>query len=181
VDSLGARAGEDPTYPVGAGNAFGSVMCIIGVRFGDCERKRTRRSWRSQLGWPWSGGSGCVVVLVDESVAGGVSSDRLAGPVRDDHAVVGGALLERPVGAVGVLVLEVVAEELFELSAVPDEGAIEQFAAHRADPSFRVSVGDGCVRRCANDRRGAASEDFVESSDELAGARRQSRTVVHLG
>ena len=39
------------------------------------------------------GGSGCLAVLVDESAAGGVSLDRLAGPMIDD-AVVGGALAE---------------------------------------------------------------------------------------
>jgi hypothetical protein len=31
-------------------------------------------------------------------------------------------------------VLEVVAQELFEMSAVPDEGAVAEFAAHGADP-----------------------------------------------
>src|SRR5205085_4208805 len=37
------------------------------------------------VGWPWLAGvSGCLSVLVDESAAGGVSSDRPAGPIRDD-------------------------------------------------------------------------------------------------
>ena len=50
-----------------------------------------------------------MAVLVDESVAGGVSSDRLVGPVADDVASVGRMLAEGPVGSVGVVVLDVFA------------------------------------------------------------------------
>jgi hypothetical protein len=53
-----------------------------------------------------------LAVLVDESAAGGVSSDRSALPILDDAAIVGGALVEAAVGPVGVVVLEVVAQEL---------------------------------------------------------------------
>lgn len=69
-----------------------------------------RRSWRLG-GWVGRGrgGSGGVAVLVDESAARGVSSDRLGGPILDDFGVVGCSLAERPVGAVGVVVLDVVA------------------------------------------------------------------------
>src|SRR3954465_13843846 len=106
--------------------------------------------------WRWvarcGGGSGCLVVLVDDSATGGVSSDRLAGPIGDDFGVVGGpfaqrpvgpgrvVLSARPVGPVRVVVLDVVAEEPPELLAVPDEGAVEKLAAHGADPTFRVRV-----------------------------------------
>ncbi len=101
------------------------------------------------MDWPLvGGGSGCVAVLVDEPVAAGVSSDRVAGPILDDHAVVGCALAERPVGAVVVVMLDVVAQELFELASVPDEGAVEELAANGADPSFRVAVRDGCMAAC---------------------------------
>ena len=55
------------------------------------------------------GESGCVAVLVDESVTAGVSSDRLAGSMLDDDGVGGCVLFERPVGTVGVVVLDVVA------------------------------------------------------------------------
>jgi hypothetical protein len=122
------------------------------------------------VGWPLSGGSGRLAVLADESAAGGVSSDRSALPILDDAAIVGCASVEAAVGPVGVVVLEVVAQELFELSAVPDEGAVEELAAHGADPSFRVCVGDRGPRWRADDRRAAASEDLVERRDELAGA-----------
>ena len=50
-----------------------------------------------------------MAVLVDEYAAGGVSSEWLAGPVGDDAAVIGRALPERPVGSVGVVVLDVFA------------------------------------------------------------------------
>jgi hypothetical protein len=91
----------------GCRNAFGRVLCILGGRCQVmCWGSGARRSWRVAVGLAVvRGGSGCVVVLVDESVAGGVSSDRLAGPVRDDFGVLGCALLERPVGPVGVVVL----------------------------------------------------------------------------
>ena len=74
------------TRPVGAGNAFGCAMSASRSSLaGRVVGERARRSWRVR-GWVGRcrGGSGCLAVLVDESVAGGVSSDRLAGPIRDD-------------------------------------------------------------------------------------------------
>jgi hypothetical protein len=47
------------------------------------------------------------VVLVDESVAGGVSSDRSAGSILDDLAGVPCALREPAMGAVRVVVLDI--------------------------------------------------------------------------
>lgn len=111
-----------------------------------------------------------MVVLVDQSAAGGTSSDRLAGPIFDDGAVVGCSLAETAARSVGVVVLDVVAQELSQLSTAPDEGAVAQFAAHGADPPFRVRVGDGCVGRGADDRRAVAAEELIERSDELSGA-----------
>jgi hypothetical protein len=56
------------------------------------------------------GGSGCVAVLVDESAAGGVSSDRSAGPILDDCCWASGwSLVEAAVGSVRVVMLDVVA------------------------------------------------------------------------
>jgi hypothetical protein len=34
-----------------------------------------------------------------------------------------------------------IAQELLQLSTVPDEGAVAQLAAHGADPPFRVRAG----------------------------------------
>jgi hypothetical protein len=83
-----------------------------------------------------SEGSGFLAVLVDESVAGGLPSDRLARPVRDNVGAVGCALAEAAVRAIRVVVLEVFAEELLELVVVPDEGPVAEFAPDGADPAF---------------------------------------------
>ena len=50
-------------------------------------------------------------------------------------------LVEGSVGAVGVVVVEVVDDEAVELSLVPDEGAVEELAAQGLDPAFSERVG----------------------------------------
>ena len=90
-----------------------------------------------------SSGSGCLAVLVDESVAGGVLSDRSAGPILDDVRVVRCALSEAAMWSVGVVVLEIFVEELCELSLVPDQGPVTKFAADGPDPAFRVAFATG--------------------------------------
>jgi hypothetical protein len=95
-------------------------------------------------------------------------SDRLAGPMLHGAAIVGCALPEASVGTVRVVVLDVLVQELFQLAAVPDEGAVEKVAAHGADPAFRIRVRDRGARWRADDRRSVASEDLVEGGDELA-------------
>src|SRR4051812_19927959 len=146
-------------------------MSIIGVRFGECGAGAdASQPAGSPLGLPWSGWiQAAWRYSFDEPVAAGVSSDRLSESILDDHVVRGCALFERPVRTVGVVVLDVVAQEPLEFAAVPDEGAVEELP-HGADPAFRISVGDWCVRRCANSRRAVAAEDLMECSDELAGA-----------
>jgi hypothetical protein len=109
-----------------------------------------------------------LVVLVDESVAVGVSSDRSARPIHDDVAIVGRALPETTVRPTLVVMGDVVVEEPFEVDVVLDERAIEEFAARRADPTFRVGVRDWCARRGADDRRAGAAEHLIEAGDELA-------------
>jgi hypothetical protein len=59
-----------------------------------------------------------------------------------DFAPVGCALAEAAVRSVGVVVVDIFAEQLFEGSAVPDEGPVAELAASGADPSFRVCVRD---------------------------------------
>ena len=73
-------------------------------------------------------------------------------------------------GSVGVVVLEVVAEQCAEVAGAEDDGAVEEFAADGADPSFGVAVRDGRVGRGADDGGAFGAEDFVEAGDELAGA-----------
>ncbi len=67
-----------------------------------------------------------------------------------------------------VVVGDVVDDEALELFAVPDDGAIEQFAADRSDPAFGERVGHGCSDRCAEDLEAFGAEDLVEAVDELA-------------
>jgi hypothetical protein len=61
-----------------------------------------------------------LAVLVDESVAAGVSSDRLAGPIFDGVAIVGCALTETAVRSVGVVVRDELVKEPLELDLVPE-------------------------------------------------------------
>ena len=81
-----------------------------------------------------------MAVLVDESAAGGVSSDRSAGPILDNFRLVRCALPKAAMGSVGVVVLDVLVEELCELSVVPDEGPVTELAADGSDPSFGVGA-----------------------------------------
>jgi hypothetical protein len=87
----------------------GCSVDVPRVGVGACARGvRARRSWR--VGDVLAGGSGCLVVLVDEPATAGVSSDRSARPMLDDIAIVGCVLSEAAVGSVFVVVLDVVAE-----------------------------------------------------------------------
>jgi hypothetical protein len=67
---------------------------------------------------------------VDEAVGAGVShnskwsSGRLVG-----YVACGRSLLERGVGPVGVVVVDVVGDDAFELTAVPDERSVEELSA----------------------------------------------------
>jgi hypothetical protein len=120
-------------------------------------------------------GSGCLSVLVDESVAAGVSSDRSAGPIFDDVAIVGSALAQTAMGSTFVEMHDVRVEEPFELRAVPDEGAIEELAAHGADPAFRIRVRDLWVpntRPAVVSRRFARGIELVAMSSDRHGVTR---------
>ena len=93
---------------------------------------------RVALKAPASGcGSGCGAVLVDEPGAGGAPLD--VGPEgRLDHLaaavslVVGSTLVEGAVGAVAVVVLDVVDQEAAELAFVPDDGAVQERVGFRS-------------------------------------------------
>ncbi len=71
-------------------------------------------------------------------------------------------------GPVGVVVGGVVDDEPFELVTVPDDGAVEEFAADRSDPAFGVGVGDGRSDGGVQDLEAFSAEDLVEGVDELA-------------
>lgn len=64
-----------------------------------------------------------------------------AGSMTAPASSFGGVLVEGAVGAVGVVVVDVVGEEAAELAFVPDEGAVEELVAQGPDPAFGVGVG----------------------------------------
>jgi hypothetical protein len=70
-------------------------------------------------------------VLVDEAVASGRSDDvsRLLTLGVGPMLWCWGSLVEGAVWPVGVVVVDVVDDETFELMLVPDDGAVEQLAA----------------------------------------------------
>jgi hypothetical protein len=111
-----------------------------------------------------------LAVLVDESVAGGVSSDRSAGPIRDNFGSVRCALMKAAVRAVRVVMLDVFVQESFELAVVPDHGPVAELAPDGAAPPFGVGVRDWRVQRGADDGRALAAEHVIEAGEELAGA-----------
>ena len=69
---------------------------------------------------------------------------------------------------VGVVVVDVVGDESFELVLVPDEGAVEEFAAQGPDPSFGERVCYGRSDGGLEDLEAFGAEDLVEAVDELA-------------
>ena len=88
----------------------GYSVNLSGLGSGSLVGERARRSWRirDRVGRS-RGGSGRLAVFVDEPVTGGVSSDRLAGPVLHDAVVAGRASPEAAVGSMPVVVLDVLA------------------------------------------------------------------------
>ena len=54
------------------------------------------------------------------------------------------------------------------MSPVPDDGAVQQFAAQCPDPSFREGVGDRCADRGLENLDAFGSEHFIEAGGELA-------------
>ncbi len=79
-------------------------------------------------------------------------------------------LVESAVGPVGVVVLDVVDDQAFELVLVPDDGPVEELSADGSDPPFGEGVGYGRADRALEDLEVLGSEDLVEGIDELAAA-----------
>ena len=73
-------------------------------------------------------------------------------------------------GPVRVVMIDVVNDKIVELAAVPDDGAVKEFASKGADPAFGERVRHGSAHRRLEDLHTFGSEDLVEGVDELAGA-----------
>ncbi len=81
-----------------------------------------------------------------------------------------------------VVVLDVVADQPFELSVVPDDGPVEELSADRSDPALGEGVGDRGPDGCAEDLEAFGPEDLVERVYELAPAiANQCPSTVELG
>ena len=95
-----------------------------------------------------------------------IDSDRFVGQV--GSATGGWPLVERAVRPVGVVVLAVVDDEALELALVPDDDAVEEFAADCSDPAFCDGVGHWAADGGLEDLEAFGAEDLVEGVDELA-------------
>ena len=75
-----------------------------------------------------------MFVFVDEAIAAGRSDEskgqRVASRVVVGGGVSGRSLVERTVGPVRVVMIDVVDDEPLELATVPDDGPVEEFASH---------------------------------------------------
>ena len=67
-----------------------------------------------------------------------------------------------------VVVADVVAHEAVELTSVPDDGAVEEFASDGSDPALGERVRDRCACGRLEDLESLGPEGLVESVDELA-------------
>ena len=69
---------------------------------------------------------------------------------------------------VGVVVIDIDAQDTLELPAAADQEPVEAVAADGADPAFGERVCLGRAKRGADDLDAFGSEDLVEGAAELA-------------
>ena len=144
----GVWLGNEPSHAV-----FSGLLLVV-RRLWSSRRDRAR--WRPcrRCGCPkpcrgWSGG---FSIFVDQSAAACRSdnSKLLSVGVRRLRRR-WGPLIERAVGPVSVVVVDVVDHEPLELALVPDDGAVKELAAQGADPAFGERVGHWDANRGAQD------------------------------
>src|SRR6266498_4174306 len=75
---------------------------------------------------------------------------------------------ERAMPPVNVVVVDVGAQDMFELSAAYDQEPVEAVSADGADPTLGERVRVRRAKGCADDLDGLALEDLVEGTAELA-------------
>ena len=84
---------------------------------------------------------------------------------------------ESTVRPVGVVVVDVDAHDMLELSATDDQEPVEAVAADGADPAFGERVRLRCAKRGADDPDALAPEDLVEAAAELTWIRNRAGVV----
>jgi hypothetical protein len=110
------------------------------------------------------------LVFVDEAVAAGrfQNSKVMSLHWRWRLGGLGWLLVERAVGSVRVVLVDVVNNEPFELVLVPDDCVVKEFAADGSDPAFGEGVRDWCADGGFEDFEAFGVEDLVEGVDALA-------------
>jgi hypothetical protein len=77
------------------------------------------------------------------------------------------AQLERAMWAHRVVVLDVRAQDPFQVALAEDEQPVQAFAPNRPDPALGMGPGAGCLERRADDTHALGAEHLVEGSREL--------------
>ena len=79
-------------------------------------------------------------------------------------------LAKGAVGPGGVVVMQVLGQDLARVALIKDQQPVEQFASWGPDHPLAASVGSGCLRRTDEDVDAFGGDRGVEGVSELAGA-----------
>jgi hypothetical protein len=108
---------------------------------------------------------------MDESAEPVVAANRALVPGaewNDLRRGLGRAQVERPVGALAVVVVDVLAQDALELAAADDEQPVEALLAQGADEALSVrALAFGALSGRADNRDPLGPEDLVEPGAEL--------------
>src|ERR1017187_8998806 len=108
-------------------------------------------------------------ILVDQATEPVASSDAdVVLRRRGGDLAVGWSLAEGPVRPVGVVVIDVFAKGVVEMSSAGDEDAVGALASGAGDPPFADRVRAGCLDRRGDDPDAGRREDGVVPSVYLA-------------
>jgi hypothetical protein len=95
------------------------------------------------------------------------AADVAAGRLHDPYGF-GWLKRESAVRAFVVVMLDVGAQDLFEVAAADDQEPVETLVADAADESLRVGVGLWCLHRRVDHLDSFTVKEFVEGGGELA-------------
>jgi hypothetical protein len=116
--------------------------------------------------------SGCSVVLMDDASEAVASAYVQPGDLsriadRFGYRMERGCLIHGLVGAVPVVVFFELPERPQRVTLVPDQGAIEEFAAQFLHPALHDGVHEGCANASEDGRDAGVGEDLAEPGGEL--------------
>ena len=119
---------------------------------------------------PWSVGSGCGAVLVDESAAGGVPLNRLGQTNHSNNIRGWSSLPERAMRPMLVVVSDILPQQGPRLTFVPDDPAVQQLVANASHPSLRKRVRSGRTGRGGDRLPAHSGEHVIETAGVLTAA-----------